>query len=184
MTRQKKARKPSAVKDTPIKAEKDKTISAKDKRIRKKVGNQPGSRQQVANQQENGSQAQNKDPRLGSKKPIALTPLKTANKPVKKQSAKPMPSLVKVPLQPSLQEQLNNIEQDPLLLEIIEKQEQDMPLTEAEVNHYNNLMEEHESITEKLGLDSVEEPSESSEPLSEDALWEKFNNTHFDEGEL
>lgn len=182
MTRQKKARKPSAVKIAPVKADKDKPV--KDKRIRKKVGNQPGTRQQIAKEKVSGGQSQNKDPRLGSKKPIVLKPLKTADKPIKKESAQPIATIVKVAPKPSLQEQLNNIEQDPLLLAIIEKQEQDIALTEAEVNHYNNLMEEHESISEKLGLDSNDESVEPEQSLSEDDLWEKFNNTHFDEGEL
>lgn len=182
MTRQKKARKPSAVKIAPVKADKDKP--AKDKRIRKKVGNQPGTRQQIAKEKTSGAQSQNKDPRLGSKKPIALKPLNAADKPLKKDSATSIATIAKVAKEPSLQEQLNNIEQDPLLLEIIEKQEQDIALTEDEVNHYNNLMEQHESISEKLGVDIADELTESEQSLSEDDLWDKFNNTHFDEGKL
>lgn len=182
MTRQKKARKPSAVKITPVKADKDKP--AKDKRIRKKVGNQPGTRQNIAKEQVKDVHYQKKDPRLGSKKPIALKPLKTAEKPTKKQMAQAVTPVVKITTELSLQERLNNIEQDALLLAIIEKQEEDIELTEAEVDHYNNLMDEHESISAKLGLNSVDESVVLDESLSEDDLWEKFNNTHFDEGKL
>ena len=78
----------------------------------------------------------------------------------------------------SLADQLSRIEQDPRLLEILEKQDADAALTPDEVNYFNTLMEQHEKISQELGLDDEDEivaPTTKSD--SEDDLWDKFDNS-------
>ena len=78
----------------------------------------------------------------------------------------------------SLADQLSRIEQDPRLLEILEKQDNEITLTSEEVNYFNTLMEQHEKISQELGLDDEDEVVEQTQKSdSEDDLWDKFNNS-------
>ena len=64
------------------------------------------------------------------------------------------------------------------MLEILEKQDDDIALSSEEIDYYNTLMEQHEKISDALGLDDeddvVAQPKKSD---SEDDLWDKFNNS-------
>lgn len=189
MSRIKKSRKPGLGSSGARKPEKE-VVAVKEKRIRKKTGNTPGSRQQVAkkNEQTNANSTV-KDPRIGSKKPIVLIKSDTPKQPVAK-AKKSAPAeiasirtVTPVISNDDLRDELQAIENDELLQDIIDKQEQELELSETEVAHYNQLMERHQSISEQLGI--VEEDDETDDivdaPLSEEALWDKFNATDFDE---
>ena len=187
MTRSKKSRKPGASPSGARKADSDTIISPKDKRIRKKKGNSPGTRQTVARPKRNSEESsQVKDPRIGSKKPIELKKTIEIAQP-KKAKVTPVAEIAKVrPVvqEPNLFDELQQIEEDALLQEILQKQEAEQALTDAEVDHYNTLMERHQTISDKLGLldgDEDEEAVQGTENLSEDDLWEKFNSTEFNE---
>lgn len=194
MSRTKKSRKPGTGSSGAKKIEKtEKTVTPeKHKRIRKKTGNQAGSRQTVANKNDtDAAQNVNKDPRLGSKKPIALGTVEVKSKTVKASPAKkiqkdaiaPIRTSAQITPQEALRQELASIENDELLLDIVEKQEQELPLTEDEVNHYNKLMDRHEEITDQLDLDDEEESTENDSTTagsSEEQLWDKFNNSDFD----
>lgn len=182
MSRIKKSRKPgrgsSGVSKTEVAPK-----QPKEKRIRKKTGNTPGSRQQVIKSKNESAGSVQKDPRLGSKKPIELTPNKPVQVKEKTTAPKTHVGIAKVRTVPSqvqlLQAELAAIEADAYLQEIIEKQETEQPLSEADVDHYNQLMERHEEISKALGLDgaeSIDEDFDNEDVLSEEDLWEKFND--------
>ncbi len=189
MTRSKKSRKPGASSGSvpkPRQSDKDALALLKEKRTRKKTGNKPGTRQNVINNnaESKGSNVA-KDPRIGSKKPIVLgTKIEAkVEKPNKKIERKQNTASIKViePQQNNLQAAIENIENDQTLLAILAKQEDDLALTESEVNYYNELMAKHEELSQKLGLTDDEEPISQATSLSEDDLWSKFNDSDFDD---
>ena len=66
------------------------------------------------------------------------------------------------------------------------KQEDDIALTEQEVDYYNEKMERHQVLSAELGLDDADEESESYEPNSndsEDDLWDKLDRPNFSDFE-
>jgi ribosome assembly protein YihI (activator of Der GTPase) len=187
MSRSKKSRKPGAGSNGAVKEEKKKLAIPAPKRIRKKAGKQAGNRQQEAriSQQTNTGENQNKDPRLGSKTPIVLT--KAVESPknkvikAKQETRAPIPALRSVePEQPSQQalliEELENIEQDVRLQVILTKQEDEISLSEDDIEYFNTLMERHEQISNELGLEDDEDSSVNTTNKSEDQLWDKLDN--------
>jgi ribosome assembly protein YihI (activator of Der GTPase) len=187
MSRSKKSRKPGAGSNGAVKEEKKKLAIPVPKRIRKKTGKQAGNRQQEAkiSQQTNTGENQNKDPRLGSKTPIMLTkavelPKSKVTK-AKQESRAPIPALRSVePVQPNQQalliEELENIEQDERLQVILTKQEDEISLSEDDIEYFNTLMERHEQISNELGLEDNDDSSASTTDKSEDQLWDKLDN--------
>lgn len=186
MSRQKKSRKPgvgsSGIRKSDIKEQK----TEKEKRIRKKVGLPAGNRTQVSKtKSDNASGSANKDPRVGSKTPIVLGKVdkKTVqtNKPKAANHKKPIAKVRAVDQSIDVHAEIEKIEQDALLLKIVEKQETGQSLSAQEVEHYNTLMEQHEALSAQLSEQDDEEP-EADDSLSEDDLWDKFND--FDINEL
>ena len=184
MSRTKKSRKPGTGSIGILKDDKKKLVEPKPRRAKKSNGNEAGNRQKEATKKVTQSQtsAKHKDPRIGNKTPIDLgkpisAPIKT--KPAKKvQDNSPIAGIRAVETGESLADQLSRIEQDPRLLEILEKQDDDIALSSEEIDYYNTLMEQHEKISDALGIDDeddiVEQPKKSD---SEDDLWDKFNNS-------
>ncbi|AWB59162.1 MULTISPECIES: Der GTPase-activating protein YihI [unclassified Colwellia] len=184
MSRTKKSRKPGTGSIGILKDDKKKLVEPKPRRAKKSNGNEAGNRQKEATPKINQNQnsAKNKDPRIGNKTPIDLgkpvnAPIKT--KPAKKvQDNSPIAAIRVVETGESLADQLSRIEQDPRLLEILEKQDNEITLTSEEVNYFNTLMEQHEKISQELGLDDEDEVVEQTQKSdSEDDLWDKFNNS-------
>lgn len=190
MTRSKKSRKPGTGSSGVRKADKDALAIVKEKRLRKKTGNKPGTRQVTKSKTDAQTNAQNKDPRLGSKKPIEL--IKVA--PVKAQPKVKAPKVVDIPqvrvvdsTESDLMQELARIEEDEQLQTILAKQEDDITLSESEVEYFNKLMDRHQEISSQLGLDEEDDEeflTTSQQPLSEEDLWRKFNDTDFDDEEL
>ncbi|GHF88489.1 Der GTPase-activating protein YihI [Thalassotalea marina] len=189
MTRHKKTRKPpqEAAKTRLSKKEKQQIAELRDKKPKKQTGNKPGNRQQeaVANKRNQHGAKDNKDPRLGSKKPIDLgvpavmSQLKPNKKSTKSAATAGIAAIRVLDETKSISAQIAEIEQDEALLAIIAKQEDDIELTEQEVDYYNELMERHETLSAQL---PVEEDTESSEEeLDEDSLWDKLDKTDFSE---
>jgi len=184
MSRNKKSRKPGTGSLGIVKDDKKKLVEPKPRRAKKKNGNEPGNRQKEATAQvlSGPNSAKNKDPRIGNKTPIDLgkpiaAPIKI--KPAKKvQDNSPIAAIRVVEVGETLAEQLSRIEQDARLLEILEKQDADLALTPDDVIYFNTLMEQHEKISQELGLDDEDEivtPAKKSD--SEDDLWDKFDNS-------
>lgn len=184
MSRTKKSRKPGSGSIGIVKDDKKKLATPAPRKPKKKTGKQAGNRQKeaTASKEINPTHVAKKDPRIGNKTPIDLgKPVNThtTQKPKKKAlDTSPIAAIRKVDNGDSLAEQLTRIEQDPQLLAILEKQDNDMALTEAEVNHFNELMEQHQSISEKLGLSDEDEITTNAQKTdSEDDLWDKFDSS-------
>ena len=181
MTRSKKTRKVKLDSRAP-KPKLDKaSLALLDKKPKKKTGKTAGNKQQEATKPNSTKTASKtaKDPRLGSKKPIDLgKPLPPKQKPVTKSKTAGIAQVKLLDRTPSQSDRLAEIEQDPALLAIISKQEMGEALSEQEVNFFNELMEEHNQISEDLGIEEDIEDSPEVE-LSEDELWNKLDSTDF-----
>lgn len=190
MSRTKKSRKPATAPKAKAKLSKE-ALASVDKRVRKKTGKTPGNRQQEAmpNKGTAATSQQKKDPRIGSKTPIALggVDTKASQKTSKQQQNKAVGQDAiaairtvnndSAEVELSLAQQLVNIEADERLQSILSKQEDELALTEQEVDYYNDMMERHQQISAQLG-EEEEEPSKVA--ASEDDLWNKLDNANDD----
>lgn len=187
MTRQKKSRKPKA---TIISTPKDALFSSKDKKPKKKTGLKSGNKQQVAvKKQKQSTNKTAKDPRIGSKTPIVLvkeTPEQAPKTPRSLNERSGIAAIQKAPEPLSLAEQLAAIENDERLWSITEQQENGQELSQADVDYYNQQMDEYERISEQLGADQDNDEAQESaqdkddDSLSEEELWQKFNSDDYD----
>jgi len=184
MSRTKKSRKPGTGSLGIVKDDKKKVVAPAPRKAKKKTGKEAGNRQKEASPKVISDQnaAKNKDSRIGNKTPIDLgkpvaAPIKI--KPAKKvQDNSPIAAIRVVEVSETLAEQLSRIEQDPRLLEILEKQDTDAALTPEDVVYFNTLMEQHEKISQELGLDDEDEiVAPANKSNSEDDLWDKFDNS-------
>lgn len=195
MSRSKKSRKPGGAPTAKPKLSKVE-LAAVEKRVRKKTGKKPGNRQQEAIQVKDSAQShnQNKDPRIGSKKPIDLGG--SVKVPQAKAKSTKSAKAIKVKQDPiavirtvsssdtnadidsveSLAQALENIEADERLQTILAKQEDEIALTEQEVDYFNDMMDRHQQISAQLDEDE-EEQSSLVKPTSEDDLWDKLDNS-------
>ena len=186
MSRSKKSRKPGGAPTAKPKLSKQELASV-DKRIRKSTGKVAGNRQKEATQEktDNNQQKTNKDPRLGNKTPIALGKIVAKVEKAKQvkaqensQKSAGIDGIASIRYventddeQPaktelSAEQELDAIEQDETLQSILAKQEDDIALTEQEVDYYNEKMERHQVLSAELGLDDDDEASESDEENS------------------
>ena len=192
MTRKKKSRKPSI---DPIlrlsKEEKKQIAELKEKKPKKQTGKKPGNRQQEAikKSKSNNQSDQSRDPRIGSKKPIKLMPVNNATK--NTTNAKPTKSSPLAAIRVvnsdnntlNIEQQIKQIENDPLLQDILAKQEQNIALSEHEVEHYNTLMEQHQVLSAELKASEKEVNDFSVDNLEDDELWNKLDQSYFSEDE-
>ncbi len=193
MSRSKKSRKPGVGSSGPVKVKdttKTKTpVVAHEKRAKKLKGKPPGNRQNEAKQKDQAQQSQvNKDPRIGNKTPIILGQATNKKSVTTRVKAKPTtPSVAPIrTIEPemvidtdALMQELEAIEQDQRLISILSKQDDDIELTESEVDFFNEQMDKHQQIRETLGLDDEDEEDDESVENndSEDDLWDKFDNS-------
>jgi len=196
MSRSKKSRKPGVGSSGPVKDNAKTLAVVHEKRVKKLKGKPSGNRRNEAKPKEVAQNPQsNKDPRIGNKTPIVLGNPST-KKPVTAKASNKVkstaPSVAPIrTIEPehvvdtdALMQQLETIEQDERLLAILSKQDDEIELTESEVNFFNEQMDKHQSIREALGLDdedSEDEDSDENESSqsgnSEDDLWNKFDNS-------
>jgi ribosome assembly protein YihI (activator of Der GTPase) len=192
MARTKKSRKPGGAPTAKPKLSKVELASV-EKRLRKKNGNKPGNRQQEAMLTKNPDQQsdKHKDPRIGNKTPIDLggSAVQEKKKPAKIVKTKQDPiaaiRVVNAEQEQSAAEEivdiaqeLENIEADERLQTILAKQEQELSLTEEDVDYFNELMDRHQQLSEKL--DEDEEPEDEATNIgavSEEDLWDKLDNS-------
>jgi len=189
MTRKKKSRKPSAAPTRLSKQEKQQLADLKDKKPKKLKGKRPGNKQQEARENSNAPQQEQrkKDPRIGSKKPIVLGKTQNQASAVAKSKPKSVASPRVAPIREvenldntaELNEELRNIEQDESLQVILSKQEQDLVLTEQEIDYFNQLMDRHQTISEKLGLTDDDEEDNRESSKDDDALWDTLDKQDF-----
>jgi len=199
MSRSKKSRKPGGAPTAKPKLSKQE-LEKVEKRTRKTTGKVAGNRQKEAVQEKagNNQQGAKKDPRLGNKTPIALGKVvakaekakqKTTNKPAAIASVRfvepavtesPLETSSELPSNLSPEQELDAIEQDEMLQNILAKQEDDIALTEEDVNYYNDMMERHQALSAELGLEEEDDEvgDEANANNSEDDLWDKLDNNN------
>jgi len=199
MSRSKKSRKPGGAPTAKPKLSKQE-LEKVEKRTRKTTGKVAGNRQKEAVQEKKGNNQQGakKDPRLGNKTPIALGKIVAKAEKSKDEKAKQNnpksaaiagvrfvePVVTDLSSELSPEQALDAIEQDEMLQDILAKQEDDIALTEQEVNYYNDMMERHQALSAELGLDEEDEVSdEVNDNNSEDDLWDKLDNNNFSDFE-
>ena len=186
MSRSKKSRKPGVGKREVIKETSKKDIEPAPRKPKKKTGKQPGNRQQEAFAQKKQSQKNTttKDPRIGNKTPIDLTPqvVKTESKP-KKQAPIAAIRIIE-PVESTavdvtaLEQEIYAIEEDTQLQTILLLQEDNEQLTEEQIDYFNEKMERHQALREQLGWndDEDEDIDDSDNENSEDDLWNKLDS--------
>ncbi len=194
MSRTKKSRKQGAGSIGAVKDDKKKVLVPVDRKPKKKNGKVAGNRQKEAfeSNKKQAVKVENKDPRIGSKKPIDLgVPVKAKPQPFKAKSkakveSSPIAAIRVVEADSSLEQELYAIEEDSRLQSIIAKQEDDISLNDEDVDYFNEKMERHQQLREILGLDDEEEDESSTsteKTSSEDDLWNKFDNSDLSEFE-
>ena len=178
MTRQKKSRKASdngqrhlpATEIRKIREQKDET---KKKGAGLKSGNR-NSMQQVNANQDNAANKPKKDPRLGSKKPIALLPEATPELlPVKAPASLPKVQLKTAkPETLSPEQELLQLENDTKLQQLLERVERDELLTGKDAKYFNAKIARMEQLMAELGLSDGDE---EADPLAafESKDWRK-----------
>lgn len=191
MARTKKSRKPGGAPTAKPKLSKVELASV-EKRLRKKNGKKPGNRQQEAMLIKNPDQQsdKHKDPRIGNKTPIDLgrAVVQAKSKPAKPAKSKQNPiAAIRIVNEEAdqssaqelnLAQELENIESDERLQTILTKQEEELALTEQEVDYFNEMMERHQLLSEKLAEnEEPEDESNSVDASSEDDLWDKLDNS-------
>ncbi len=191
MSRVKKSRKPGVGKREVLSEADKKLIVPTPKRAKKKVGKEPGNRQKEAFENKTQNQKSNvpKDPRLGSKVPIDLTPkaapkvTTNTNKPKKeKQSPIAAIRIVEPEVTPTsaLEDELYAIEDDQQLQSILALQEEDKTLSEEQIDYFNEKMERHQELRELLGWDdeeSEDDEDNNQSKSSEEDLWDSLDST-------
>lgn len=188
MSRVKKSRKPGVGKREVLSEADKKLIQPKAKKPKKKVGKQPGNRQKEAFEKKQSTQSNNapKDPRLGSKKPIDLTPQVDVKKvKTNKPKAEKVPPIAAIRIiEPSvtptseLENELYAIEDDAQLQNILALQEENAELTEEQIDYFNEKMDRHQELRELLGWDDEDEEFDDEDrENNEDDLWDSLDKT-------
>ncbi|TKB46824.1 Der GTPase-activating protein YihI [Thalassotalea mangrovi] len=186
MSRSKKSRKEGALMKAILPKRTPKV--EKEKRIRKKTGNKSGSRQDASLQNDKKSKLSSspQDPRLGSKKPIALGVSESTHpkppKAPKQQEAAIAPIRV-VDNTDSLEQELLAIENDENLQLLAERDEAGEILSETEQARLQSAMTRYQELVALLGLEQEEEIFEEDTQISEDALWDKLDDYDFSDYE-
>ena len=184
MTRMKKTRSPGQ-----IGARKDNRETAEQikdrKRKAKRKGLAAGSRQNSGEQhQHNNGSKSDQDPRLGSKKPIALVSesgkAEKSSKPAKKVvTEKPVAEKApKMPDAPELtaEQELEQLENNDRLNTLLDKVDAGEKLGKNDAAWLDKTLARHQQLLEELGL--LED--EDDEPVEGDDLWTRFMDAELD----
>jgi len=164
MTRKKKTRKVAANGTPRLSKEKLQALRAlKEQRSKKTKGKKPGSRNApeiLVKEQSNTTT--NKDPRVGSKKPISLVaepqPTKSNTQPEMKRHLQPQVELRKVG-EPELtpEQELEQIENDQKLMSLLERQNAGEVLVGKDIKYLNAKVERHQALCDLLGIEDEDE---------------------------
>lgn len=128
-------------------------------RVKKHKGKTPGSRHNVEQKKpEKSTAATNKDPRLGSKKPVQLIKSMPANNIAKRKYATPA-------------EELAALEADDRLATLLDKLDEGNAITKEEQHYVDTKMARHKVLCELMGIhDDDDEEDEIDEFAALDAL--------------
>ncbi|MGB0894397.1 MAG: Der GTPase-activating protein YihI [Parashewanella sp.] len=168
MPRSKKTRKvgENSPKQAPRTKKQDRAITGKKKDSGKKSGSRHDETLLVKQSQGTGAIQAKKDPRHGSKKPVALTV----------ETAKSIQKAAK-PKQPKLtdEQQLIKLEEDPRLNQLLDMLEEGRELNSNDQQWLDKQLDVIESLMDKLGLNNPE-PVEQVTQESDDELFARFES--------
>jgi uncharacterized protein len=154
------------------------------KRAAKRKGLKAGSRQQ-AEQASNKNGKQAKDPRIGSRKPVALIVEEKSGKPVAPKPVKEK-KLVMTP-----EQELAAIENDDRLNDLLDRLDAGETLEAAEQTWVDQRVDRYQELMDELGIidndddedddGSFDDASydEPSQPASEEELWDRFTKVDY-----
>lgn len=136
---------------------------------KKGAGLKSGSRNAPVQEKPQHSGQTNKDPRHGSKKPIALHGNESEQQLLQQMADfKPKAQLAKVKIAPLAPEQeLAALEQDEKLLALVERVENGEILTGKDAKYFNSKTARHAELLTLLGLDDTEDSDETEQDTAE-----------------
>ncbi|MBL0668161.1 GTPase-activating protein [Aeromonas jandaei] len=155
------------------------------KRAAKRKGLKAGSRQQVEQQKGKSAGKQAKDPRIGSRKPVALIVEEKGSKSTVSKAVKEK-KLVMTP-----EQELASIENDDRLNDLLDRLDAGETLEAAEQAWVDQRVDRYQELMDELGIidndddeetdDTFEESDyeESFQPASEDELWDRFTQVDY-----
>ncbi|MDP5292938.1 Der GTPase-activating protein YihI [Oceanimonas sp. CHS3-5] len=172
MTRIKKVRSPGR-----IGARKENWETAEQSRERKRKarrkGLTPGSRHNVEGGNQGGKAPKApQDPRLGSRKPVALVQEDAARDTAAAPRVKPLTKALKL----SPEQELEQLESDERLNILLDRVEAGDKLDKADKVWLDRTLARHQQLLEQLGL--LDEEEEDAEPG--DDLWDRFMDAELD----
>lgn len=135
-----------------------KTKPASEQKPKKHKGKPAGNRHNVEQPSSgHGQSKQTKDPRVGSKKPIDLTP-PSAGKPAQ-------PPKAKAPRYATPEQELAALEADSKLAALLDKLDDDQPISKAEQAYVDEKMARHRIVCELLGITDYDDEDDDDDPL-------------------
>ena len=159
------------------------------KRDNKRKGLKAGSRQAVE-QETSGikSGSGSKDPRVGSRKPVALV-VEPAKKPVAAKPAKAVKTAEQIAeqqakqLQLKLEQELAAIENDERLNLLLDRLDDGLSVSADDEAWLDARLARHQELLVALGMDD-DDDDDVAEPASPDDLLQRFINDDFDPSEI
>ena len=135
------------------------------KRLKKRRGLASGSRTQVESaNQKNKADAQTKDPRIGSKVPVALVvEAKPKAKPQPKPKAEAKPRL-------SSEEELAKLENDERLDALLDRIDDGETLSAEDQSYVDQTLDRIDALMEQLGIELGDDEDDEEEEKKEDIL--------------
>lgn len=128
------------------------------KRKKKHRGNKSGSRNKSSTDNAKAlNHEQQKDPRIGSKKPVSLfnqESQSTQKNNMLRQESKP---------KLSLEQQLERLENDELLNVLLDKLDSNKPISETEQHYLNEMFTKIDVLMDKLGISITDDDDENTE---------------------
>ncbi|MGY3924796.1 GTPase-activating protein [Aeromonas jandaei] len=155
------------------------------KRAAKRKGLKAGSRQQVEQQKGKSAGKQAKDPRIGSRKPVALIVEEKGSKSTVSKAVKEK-KLVMTP-----EQELASIENDDRLNDLLDRLDAGETLEAAEQAWVDQRVDRYQELMDELGIidndedEEIDEAFEESDyeesfqPASEDELWDRFTQVDY-----
>ena len=155
------------------------------KRAAKRKGLKAGSRQQVEQQKGKSAGKQAKDPRIGSRKPVALIVEEKGTKSTVSKAVKEK-KLVMTP-----EQELASIENDDRLNDLLDRLDAGETLEAAEQAWVDQRVDRYQELMDELGIidndddEEIDEAFEESDyegsfqPASEDELWDRFTQVDY-----
>ncbi|MBZ6066577.1 GTPase-activating protein [Aeromonas schubertii] len=144
------------------------------KRAAKRKGLKAGSRHSGTQSGGKSGKKDQKDPRIGSRKPVAL--VVEAAKP---QAPKAAPVKEEKPLMLAPEQELAAIENDDRLNELLDRLDEGEALSPADQAWVEQMVARHQQLMEELGPVEEDEEDEAEEPATDDELWDRFLDADF-----